>query len=140
MRFFCSAAMGLLLAGSLPVSAEDCVVCDAEVVLAPELVDCFLKQAASALAEMQSKHLPFQMVNLATCAGIIATHRGADGTADSSRQIETWLDVPAEATKEPTITFIVDRASLICLDGLVRKNLTIKNASWAFRPAEMCGR
>lgn len=138
-RFSFALVAGVVCA--LPAAAEECLVCDPEIVMTQELARCFLDQAASNLNEMQQKGLPYQLVNLGKCEEVESDRRGTDSTADGSRQILSWSDIRnarAGTPNEPTITFIMDRAGILCLEAKIRENLAEFDPSSAFRPAEMC--
>jgi hypothetical protein len=124
-----------------PALAEECLVCDTEIVMTPGLAACFLIEAQTALAEMQQKNLPFHLVNLGKCPGVPSEVRGNGFTEDSSRQIFVWSDIRnARPTtpREPTTTFILDRAGVLCLAEVIRSDPAGFDPAAAFRPAEMC--
>lgn len=126
---------------ALPAAAEECLVCDKEIVMTPVYAQCFIDQAAAYLNEMQQKDLPFQLISLATCVDNKRGARGADGAADSSRQLLSLGDIQnarSDTPQTPTTTFILDRAGIECLRTLIRAQPAGSVSSQAFRPAEMC--
>jgi len=141
MRIGDLAAIILLAFASSSALAEDCAVCDTEIVLTSLLAKCFLGKTASMLDEMQAKNLPFHLVSLGDCEAVPGNHRGSDGKADSSRLILSWSDIrSARIGTQPiaTPTFILDRTAIICLFELIKKEPTGFDPARAFRPAEMC--
>ena len=139
IRFTFALIAGIVCA--LPAAADECLVCDKEIVMTPLYAQCFFDQAASYLIEMQQKGLPFQLVSLATCVENKRGPRGADGAADSSRQILSLDDIRnarSDTPQTPTLTFIMDRAGIECLRTLIRTQPAAFDSSQAFRPAEMC--
>lgn len=135
-----SALAGLLLL-SVPVSAGDCPICDPEIVITPALAACFLERSKAVLDEMVQQNLPYQLVNLGSCDGVVSETRGGAAIADSSRQIVSWQQIRnarPETPTEPTTTFILDRSGVICLDSVIRANPSGFAPAAAFRPSEMC--
>ncbi|MCU0826847.1 MAG: hypothetical protein MUE52_05435 [Tabrizicola sp.] len=139
MRFvLCVAAT--LLAGHA-ASAEDCLVCDPEIVMTPPLAACFLDGVTAALAEMDRTALPYHLVNLGNCPEVLSGTRGYDETADSLRQIMSWSQIRNARDSTPTVpstTFILDRAGILCLAEAIRSDPLAFTPAAAFRPAEMC--
>lgn len=126
-----------------PAAAEDCLVCDPEVVMTPALAKCFVDRAAATLDEMDRNNLDYQLVNLGTCDGVDGDTRSGDETADSLRQIISWSDIrnAREGTPtEVTTAFILDRTGILCLEAAIRTNPAAFDPAAAFRPSEMCSR
>ena len=126
---------------SVPVCAEECAICDPEIVMTPALASCFLAQSGAVLDEMSRQKLEYQLVNLGTCAGVSSETRGGAATADSSRQIVSWRQIRnarPETSLEPTTTFILDAPGVRCLESMIRSDPDGFDPATAFRRAEMC--
>jgi len=125
------------------VAAQDCVVCDTEIVMTRDLAECFLRHSEATIAEMRSQNLPYALVNLGLCDGVGANTRGAYGEViiDASRLIFSWAQIKGATQTtplEPTTTFILDEAAILCLDATIRSNKDRFDPAGAFRPTEMC--
>jgi hypothetical protein len=134
-------AVSLLFSTGHSASADQCLVCDSEIVLSASLAECFVKLAPTILAEMDSQGTDYNLVNLGTCAGVIGETRGADDQADSTRQILSWSiikDATESTLAEITTTFIMNRAGIECLTERIARAPSSFDPSAAFRPAEMC--
>lgn len=139
---FCSLAI-VLQGLAVAAAAQDCVVCDTEIVMTRDLAACFLQRSEATISEMHSQNLPYALVNLGLCEGVDTGTRGADGNAvlDASRLVFSWSQIKGatEATpSEPTTTFILDEAAIRCLDATIRSNEARFDPAGAFRPSEMC--
>ena len=136
--------VGLVFAAAMQcqdAAALDCLVCDPEIVMTPQLAACFLQNVPTALIEMESNALSYHLVNLGGCEGVSGGPRGGDETGDSLRQIFAWEDIRnarADTATEPTPTFILDRAGILCLEAAIRANPAVFDPAAAFRPVEMC--
>jgi hypothetical protein len=136
-------AASLLLASPSAVCAQDCFVCDSEIVMTRPLAECFLAQSDATLAEMRSQNLSYALVNLGVCEGVAGGTRGAGDVfmQDASRMIFPWSvvkDAISTSPREPTTTFILDEASILCLDAAIRADEARFDPAGAFRPSEMC--
>lgn len=124
-----------------PVRAEDCLVCDREIVITSAFANCFLAKVSGLIDDMKRQQLPFQLVNLGTCEGVIGSTRGSDEVADSARQVLAWENIrnaTPDTRTEPTTNFILDEAGLRCLEKAIRADLASFDPAAAFRPGQMC--
>ncbi|MDF2143269.1 hypothetical protein [Paenirhodobacter sp. CAU 1674] len=140
LTIFSGVLIGLPVAAVL---AQECLVCDPEIVMTRELADCFLTQFDTTLNEMHSQNLPFALVNLGLCDGVDGGTRGSvkKSTLDASRLVFSLSEIKGATlatSTEPSKTFILDEAAIRCLDATIRSDEARFDPAGAFRPAEMC--
>jgi hypothetical protein len=134
-------AVSLLFSTSHVAKADQCLVCDSEIILTASLAECFVGLAPTILAEMDSQGTDYNLVNLGTCSAVVGDTRGADDQADSTRQLLSWSsikDATENTVPQITTTFIMNRSGIKCLAERIAKEPSSFDPSAAFRPAEMC--
>ena len=88
-----------------PGAANDCLICDREVVLDRKLAACFLSRY-DILQTKQSQAIP---VDLTDCPEI------ENAGTEQDRGVVEALKMPLTPTAEPDATFMITRAQLSCL-------------------------
>jgi hypothetical protein len=138
------ACFSALVLGALSseVVAEDCRVCDREIVLNRHLAQCFLERADGEVAAMKAAGLNYQLFNLSSCPGTgdgpkrgVNPNRGGVQTVISREEIRRSN---AATPPQITSTFILDEQGIRCLERLIQESADEFDPAAAFRSAEMC--